>query len=183
MVQDKRNKKIIVVSHCILNQNSRVLGIAYYPGMINEIVDILRKYEIGIVQMPCPELIYTGLLRWSRTKEQYDIPSFRRHCREIASIIVDQIQNYLKKDFKVIAILGIDGSPTCGVEETSIGYIGGYLPDLTPSQEAKFIKAPGILIEELQSELTKRKLTIPIKGVRDTRAIQDAIWLEEILTK
>jgi len=160
MIQDKRNRKIAVVAHCILNQNSRVLGIAYYPGMINEIFDVLRKYEVGVIQMPCPELIYAGLLRESQTKEQYDTPAFRRHCRKIASSIADQIEEYLKNDFKVSAVLGVDGSPTCGVDETSMG----------------------IFMEELQSELKERKVAVPMKGVRHTRASQDAAWLEKILT-
>ena len=182
MIQDKRSGKIVVVAHCILNQNSRVLGIAYYPGMINEIVDILRRYEVGVVQMPCPELTYAGLLRWSRTREQYDVPVFRRHCRQIASGIVDQVQEYSKNGFKVLAILGVDGSPTCGVDETSTGYKGGYLPKWAPSEEAKFMKASGIFIQELRSELNERKVAVPIKGVMDTRAGKDAIWLGKLLT-
>jgi len=160
MIQDRRSRKIVVVAHCILNQNSRVLGIAYYPGMINEIVDILRKYEVGVIQMPCPELTYTGLLRENQTKEQYNTPAFRRHCRQIASGIANQIEEYLKNGFRVLAVIGVDGSPTCGVDETSTG----------------------ILVEELQSELKERKVAVPMKGVRHTRVRQDAAWLEEILT-
>jgi predicted secreted protein len=127
--------------------------------MINKIVDVLRKYEVGLIQMPCPELTYAGLLRRSRTKEQYDTPAFRRHCRQIASVITDQIEEYLKNGFKVLAILGVDGSPTCEVGETS----------------------QGILIEKLQSELKKRKVEVPMKGIKHTAASQDAAWLEKIL--
>jgi len=160
MIQDKRSRKIVVAAHCILNQNSRVLGIAYYPGMINEIVDVLRKYEVGVIQMPCPELIYVGLLRESQTKEQYDTPAFRRYCRQVASGIADQIEEYLKNGFKVLAVLGVDGSPTCGVDKTSMG----------------------IFMEELQSELKERKVAVSMKGVGHARASQDAAWLEKILT-
>jgi len=159
MIQDKRSRKIVVVAHCILNQNSRVLGIAYYPGMINEIVDVLRKYEVGIVQMPCPELTYAGLLRGSQTIEQYDTPAFRRHCRQIASGIADQVKEYSRNGFKVLAVLGVDGSPTCGVGENS----------------------QGILMEELLSELKERKVAVPMKGVGHKRAGQDAVWLEKVL--
>lgn len=183
MVQDKRSRKIVVVAHCILNQNSRVLGIAYYPGMINEIVDVLRKYEVGVIQMPCPELTYAGLLRWSQTKEQYDTPAFRRHCKRIASGIADQVQEYSRNGFKVLAVLGVDGSPTCGVDETPTGYKGGYSPKPPSIKEAKFTKASGLLIEELQSELKERKVAVPMKGVRHARANQDAAWLEKILTR
>jgi len=161
MIQDKRSRKIVVVAHCILNQNSRVQGIAYYPGMINEIVDVLRKYEVGIIQMPCPELTYAGLLRPSQTKEQYDTPAYRRHCRQIASSTANQIQEYMRNGFKILAILGVEDSPTCGVEA-----------DL------------GILMEELQSQLKKRKVEAPpMKNVRHTYTSQDALWLEKILTK
>ena len=182
MTQDKRSRKIVVVAHCILNQNSRVLGIAYYAGMINEIVDVLRKYEVGVIQMPCPELTHAGLLRGSQTKEQYDTPVFRRHCRRIASGVADQIEEYLKNGFKVLAILGVDGSPTCGVGETATGYRGEYSPKPPSVQEAKFAETPGILIEELQFELEERKVVVPMKGVGHTRASQDAAWLEKILT-
>ena len=155
----------MVVAHCILNQNSRVQGIAYYAGMINEIVDVMRKHEVGIIQMPCPELTYTGLLRPSKTKKQYDTSAFRKYCRQIASSTADQVEEYVRNGFKVLAILGVEDSPTCGVEETSF-------------QEAN----SGILIEELQSELKKRKIEVPMKGVRYTYARQDALWLEKILT-
>jgi len=100
MIQDRRSRKIVVVAHCILNQNSRVQGIAHYNGMINEIVDVIRKHEVGIIQMPCPELTHAGLLRPSQTKEQYDTPAFRRHCKQIASSTADQVEEYVRNGFK-----------------------------------------------------------------------------------
>jgi len=160
MIQDKRSHKIVIVAHCILNQNSRVQGIAYYAGMINEIVDVLRKHEVGIIQMPCPELTYAGLLRPSQTKEQYGTPAFRRYCRQIASSTTDQVEEYVRNGFKVLAVLGVEGSPTCGVEANL-----------------------GILMEELKSELKKRKVEVPMKGVRQKHVSQDIAWLEKTLTK
>ena len=160
MIQDRRGRKIVVVAHCILNQNSRVQGIAYYAGMINEIVDVIRKHEIGIIQMPCPELTYAGLLRSNQTKKQYDTPAFRGHCRQIASSTVDQVEEYVRNSFKVLAVLGLEGSPTCGVGPDS-----------------------GILIEELQPELKKRKIEVPMKSVSHKYASQDVAWLERILTR
>lgn len=163
MIRDKRGRKIVVVAHCVLNQNSRVQGIAYYAGMINEIVDVLRKFEVGVIQMPCPELTYAGLLRPSQSREQYDTPTFRRHCRQIASFTVDQIEEYVRNGFKVLAILGVEGSPTCGVEPP---VHGGNL---------------GLLMEELQFELKKRKVEVRMKSVSHTNAGEEAAWLEKIL--
>lgn len=63
MVQDVRSGKVVLVAHCILNQNSRVLGLAQHPAVVSEIVDTLTKHNIGIIQMPCPEISFTGLKR------------------------------------------------------------------------------------------------------------------------
>ncbi len=155
----------MVVAHCVLNQNSRVQGKAYHVGMINEIVDVLRKNEVGLIQMPCPELTYFGLLRESQTKEQYDTPAYRKHCRQIASSTAEQIKEYSRNNFRILAILGIDGSPTCGVNEAN----------LTETQ--------GILTEELQNELKKRKVAISMRGVNPKCAGHDAIWVENVLMK
>lgn len=51
------------VAHCVLNQNSISDGTACFPGCIPEIVDTLRAPDVGIVQMPCPELHCLGLDR------------------------------------------------------------------------------------------------------------------------
>jgi len=180
MFQDERSKKIVVVAHCILNQNARVFGIASYPGMIPEIVEVLKARNVGVVQMPCPELAYEGLNRWSQTKEQYATPMFRRHCQQIATSITDQIQEYLKNGFKVYAILGVDGSPTCGVTRTSVGFKGGDI-EKAARLKARFVEGSGVFIEELRAELEKRRISIPIRGVRDKRLKEDVAWLEDTL--
>ncbi len=166
MWKDKRSGKIILVAHCILNQNSRVFGLARFPGMINEIINVLKERNVGILQMPCPELLFAGLNRWSRTKEQYDTPIFRRYCRKLAITLVDQIEEYLKNEIKILAILGIDGSPTCGVNETSKGFKGGDLEKIS-IPEVTHVKGLGIFMEELQRELKKRSLNIYFFGIKD----------------
>jgi len=180
MFQDKRSQKIVVVAHCILNQNARVFGIAWRPGMILEIIEVLKAHGVGVVQMPCPELTYAGLNRWSHTKEQYATPMFRRHCEQIATSITDQIQEYLKNGFNVYAILGVDGSPTCGVNETSVGFKGGDVEKAT-RLKACFVEGSGVFIEELRAELEKRGISIPMRGVRDKRLKEDVAWLEDTL--
>ena len=81
---DSRGGKVIFVSHCILNQNAKVRGIAVFPGAVRPVVDLLLDHGIGIYQMPCPEMTYLGALRWGQVRDQYDSPMFRRHCRALA---------------------------------------------------------------------------------------------------
>ena len=63
MFTDGRSKAIVFVAHCIMNQNSISDGTAEYPGSISEIMKLLYKSHVGIVQMPCPELLCIGLDR------------------------------------------------------------------------------------------------------------------------
>jgi len=147
MQKDKRSGKLILVAHCILNQNSKVLGLARRPSMIKELVELLKENDFGIIQMPCPELTFAGLLRTSQTKEQYDTPMFRRHCQKIARELADQIQQYVKNGIKVSAIIGVEGSPSCGIELSQ--------------------KEHGILIEELIFELKKRSITLPLCSLNE----------------
>lgn len=180
MKRDLRSAKVVLVAHCILNQNSRVSGLARFPGMIREVVDVLRRHEVGVVQMPCPELLHAGLKRWSRTKEQYDTPFFRRYCRGLATALADQIEEYLRGNVAVLAVVGMDGSPTCGVEETSVGFEGGDLEKIEVPK-AESVKGKGIFIEELQLKLEERNISIPFLGIKDREVEKGIAKLEELL--
>lgn len=50
----KRNKKIILICHCIINANSKVEGLSQYGGIFKEFIDIIGGKDIGIIQLPCP---------------------------------------------------------------------------------------------------------------------------------
>lgn len=180
MLKDKRSGKIALVAHCILNQNSRVLGLAKYAGMIDELVELFLKKGYGVVQMPCLELIYGGLKRWSQTKEQYDTSMFRKLCREIAKSVAEQVQEYLNNGVNVALVIGVEGSPSCGVNETSKGYFGGIVEE-TGEQKSESVKGSGILIEELRSELKTMKIYIPFYGIKYTRLHNDIRRLDKML--
>lgn len=82
MVEDKRSKKVALVAHCLLNQNAKVNGFAFFPAMIIEIIELLKKHNYGILQLPCPETIYAGLHRWWYVRDQYDNPGFIRSVKK-----------------------------------------------------------------------------------------------------
>ena len=174
MLNDKRSGRIVVVAHCILNQNSRVSGLAERSSVITEIIELLMSNEVGIIQMPCPELTYAGLLRQPQTKDQYDNAVFRSHCRKIANKIVDQIQEYAKSGIKTKLVIGVDGSPSCGVNITSKG---------NPRSKSKHkkVKGSGILMEELRFELEQKRISIPFYGILYKRLLKDLIEIEKLL--
>lgn len=159
MFKDKRSASVAVVAHCILNQNSRVPGLAERPCVIKEIVELLTRNSIGLIQMPCPELSYAGLLRRRLTKDQYDTPVFRGFCRKVAEEIADQIQEYAKCGIRTEMVIGVNGSPSCSVGGTSKRNLG------EDQQRQETVEDDGILMEELRIALREMEISIPFVAI------------------
>jgi len=150
LVEDKRSKMIALVAHCLLNQNAKVNGFAFFPAMIKPLIDILHKNNFGVIQLPCPETTFSGTRRWWYVREQYDTPGYRAHCRKILEPILSQIVEYQKEGYKVVMI-GLDGSPSCGVRWSGTSETWGGPPKIPEEEMTKYpvTKKPGIFIEEL----------------------------------
>ncbi len=173
MFEDKRSKRVLLVAHCVLNQNVKIDRCARYPGMIEQVSQVLIDAGVGLIQMPCPELLYLGLdrqvdKRASATIESEDTRVARRMtedtgkalCREIASNLVYQVEEYRKNGFEIIGIVGIDGSPTCGVETA-----------WSNNQEEQ---GAGVFLQVFREELDRRNIFLPMKGIKAYEP-QDAI--------
>jgi predicted secreted protein len=188
-VIDKRSGKVIFLSHCCLNQNAKVRGIAEYPGAIPPLVELLLEYGVGIYQMTCPEMAYLGNMRWGMVQEQYNNPMFRRHCQRLAEFVVDQAQNYLQCGYKVLGFVMMDGSPVCGLNRTPKsknpeelwGGMTRYIP------ESINAIGRGNYCEVLQEELKQRGLgNIPFVASPESDKIgklDDALYQIRTLLK
>lgn len=157
---DARSKKIIFVSSCLLNTNNKVKGLGRYPGMCKEVFDTLYDNDLGIQQMDCPETLYIGIQRWWYTKNLYDSRGFRNHCRELAEKVVTYMEEYHRQGYQVVAVLGCDGSPTCGARFTSYDKNWGGSP-VTLDFNDTIIEGQGVYIEELQQAIIDRGLEVP----------------------
>ncbi len=161
--------KVAFVAHCVLNQNSRVAGGAYCPGVYSPFVAELRDSGWQLVQLPCPELAFAGLNRFWAVREQYDTIAFRRHCRRIVGAVAGAVAAHLERGDEVV-LVGVDGSPTMGVHVTSSDTARGGRPDW-PDGDAELHAGPGILIEELLAELRTRGIRQPrVTGVQHPEA-------------
>ncbi|MEM4203958.1 MAG: hypothetical protein QXS54_07815 [Candidatus Methanomethylicaceae archaeon] len=162
LVKDKRAKKVAVVAHCLLNQNAKVNGFAFFPAMIKPIIEILHSKDYGILQLPCPETTFSGLRRWWYVREQYDTPGYRAHCRRILQLVIDQICEYQKEGFKVV-IIGLDGSPSCGVRFSGTSKEWGGAPKIPEEQLTSYptTSKPGVFIEELVAMIKEAGLKVP----------------------
>src|SRR5512143_830165 len=54
-LEDRRSRKVVFLSHCLLNENTRYLGGACREGCVEEIVQLCLQRGLGMVQMLCPE--------------------------------------------------------------------------------------------------------------------------------
>jgi hypothetical protein len=54
-LEDERSERVVFLSHCLLDQNTRYLAGAVCPGAVDDALEPYLSEVVGIVQMPCPE--------------------------------------------------------------------------------------------------------------------------------
>ena len=153
-MKDKRSGKIVIVAHCILNVHSLEDNLAIYPGLEEEVVELLIKKGVGIYQIPCPEVELSGIFRKALPKESYEHPKIRNVYRELADIITKTLRWYTRKDYKISAVLGAEGSPTCGID-----LVGKWKENIKGKKEfprdIEFVPGMGVFMEEFKTCLDK----------------------------
>lgn len=163
----QRNKKILLISHCLFNVNSKVGKLANYEGCLEDLIVPLIQRGYGFIQLPCPELLY-GLRRWGQVKDQYDTPYYRKHIQKLLEPILDQLIDYKNNDYEICGCIGVDGSPSCGVNFTCRGdnWQGevGAIDTMDALQDVltslKKVSEKGVLMEEFDSLLNHEKINL-----------------------
>jgi predicted secreted protein len=168
-MNDQRSGKIVLVAHCILNVHSLEDDLAIYPGLEEDVIEVLIEKGVGIFQMPCPEMAVSGIFRKPLPKEAYEHTKIRMKYRELADSICEQINAFKKKNYEIVAVIGAEGSPTCGID-----FVGkwkdpvkkGRFPD-----DVLFVEGMGVFMEELKQSLEQKGIRphwigIPGKSIR-----------------
>lgn len=167
----KTNRKFVLIAHCLLNPCAKVLGASNDKSAQTLVLEYLKE-GVGIIQLPCVEMDVCGIMRWGHVKDQFDYPLFRRRCRELLEPVVSQVSDYLKHGFECVGIVGVDGSPTCGVNVTVKGPWCGDFVEENPYEEriksAVMAEEKGIMIEELMAMLKERNIQVPVEAVKET---------------
>jgi predicted secreted protein len=136
-LHDSRSRRVIFLSHCLLNENTRYLGGACHAGCVPEVVERCVADHLGMVQMPCPEQrAWGGVLKPMLLAVyglRYRSPLLfllrrpllalflwhtRRVYRELARRVAAEVTDYVASGMEVTTIVGVDGSPSCGVSTT-----------------------------------------------------------------
>ncbi|AFS79445.1 hypothetical protein DUF523 [Gottschalkia acidurici 9a] len=161
-----RVKKVIILCHCLMNEKSKVKKVNITSSKYKkEFISLLIENEIGIIQLPCPEMICYGLKRWGHVKNQLDTPHYRKLCNELFQPYLDQIKQYLSNNYEVVCLVGVNGSPTCGVNRTCTGSWGGELgqnPNLKDTLNTiSSSRESGVFIDEIKAILKDHNISIP----------------------
>lgn len=115
---DNRSPNFIFVPFCLLAQAYQAQGIVKYEwkSSIKPFVNLLIDNDINIIQMPCAESTFNNsLIREPMGLAKYNTEEFNIHCERIANEVSNQIKQLIESNYKVIAILGIEQSPSCCV--------------------------------------------------------------------
>ena len=172
-MKDQRSGKIVVVSHCILDVHCLEDDLAIYPGLEKEIVQLLIKKGVGIYQIPCPEIELSGIFRKAMPKESYEHQKIMGVYHQLAEKITKTLSFYNKKGYEIVAVLGADGSPTCGIK-----CVGKWKDNVKGKKEfpmdIEFISGMGVFMEEFQSSLNRCNINpkwigIPGKSIRSLK--------------
>ena len=167
MFQDGRSQKVAFLAHCLLNQNAISDGTAVRPAGFPEMLSYLLEPGVGIVQLPCPELLCLGLDRGDPQGAERPVvvenTRIRRAMaqaepsRRLAQLVEDtmtQLLEYRRYGFQVVGILGANRSPCCGVDTTS--------------QDDQEVPGMGVFLEALSHRLEEVGWQIPMVGFRGT---------------
>ncbi|MFH0929196.1 MAG: hypothetical protein V1818_02445 [Candidatus Aenigmatarchaeota archaeon] len=132
-------KRVLFVPHCILNPD-----VNDNSKSTNEIVRMITESGVGIVQLPCPMIEYNRkLVRETRKSKRYG-----EYCRQLSIKILSDIKKYLDADYKVLGVMGIEFSVSCGVHHTR--------------KSNRKVLGKGLLIDELEKGMQQRNFQVPI---------------------
>lgn len=165
-------QKILFVSHCFLNDAAKLKNQNFEEQQSERAAKrSFLKYaldcDVELIQLPCPEFILYGSNRWGHAASQFNTSFFRKESRHLLEPFIMQIEEYLShpERFEILGILGIDGSPSCGIHYTYDGNWGGELngnSNLAQSLHSlSKTDCPGIFMEIFQQILREHNLNIP----------------------
>lgn len=172
-------KDIILLSHCILNSASKVCepeeNLADEYRQRNELLHLIVKNNVQMIQLPCPEFMLYGSQRWGHVKEQFENPFYRTQSKHMLEPIILQLEEYLKHpdQFNVLGLVSVEGSPSCGYHLTcssqkwggEIGSDPQYIAVL--QKDLTMVHDSGAFMDIILEELQKRKLSVPVLTMED----------------
>lgn len=173
----KREKFIVIVSHCILNTCSKVVyrgeeTITKEEKNREKFLKEILERKMHIIQLPCPEFEMYGGKRWGHSKEQFDNVFFREKSKRLLEPVLQQIKEYMSMDqIKILGIVGVDGSPSCGIHSSFSADWGGEISSIPNLEETlrgfRYRSEMGVFMEVFNEMLEKENIHLPMFSLSD----------------
>ena len=167
---DNRSKYFVFVPFCLMAQAFQAQGIVKYEwkSSIKPFMKLLIENDINIIQMPCTEATFeNNLIRGPKGISKYNTENFNLHCEIISEEVAKQIEMVIESGYKVIAVMGIEQSPSC-----CVNYI---------YTNKGMEKRMGLFMEKLYRKI--EKFNIPVIGINRKFINKSLKELENIIEK
>jgi predicted secreted protein len=169
---------VVFLIEFLMNQNARDTGAAESPASTPEVIKILMDAEIGMAQIPCPEIACLGFERLRSSgqsiRQALEGPEATACCQSLAAATAERIQCYINQGYEVLAVLGgNEQSPGCAVHNAG-------------NSETQLTAKSGVFMKMLAVELTQCGLQIQFHGIRDADSKllkEDMEWLRDRITR
>lgn len=162
---------LLVVSHCILNPFTVVRGLTPHREAARAVAAWALRNDAALLQMPCPESVAAGLERPQRDRAGYETADFREVAARLATDLTAQLAAHVARGHPILGLVGVDGSPSCGVDVTTRG-VG--------PRETK-VAEPGVFVETLREVFARAGLAMPFLGLPRRSGWQGPAELERRL--
>lgn len=137
-----------------------------------QFIQLLMKYKIDIIPLPCPESTFNGFqMGLRRNKHGIDyyesLEGYDEHCKNLAKKSVNVIEDMQKGGYRFICIIGIEHSPTCAMN---------YM-----YSNRGTLKREGVFTQLLKEELEMHMIRIPGLGINRTYPQKAIAYLEQMI--
>lgn len=121
--------RVLITSHCVLNQNAVVEPLARSGGVMADAVDWALRRGYGIYQLPCPEFRFLGPKRPPMSTDEYNTVGFHESNAELLAPIVADLRRLHDAGAELVGALHVQGSPSCDPDT------GNWVSDLLAAAE------------------------------------------------
>lgn len=145
----------VVVVPCMLAPGLQAEADAETPNWGVSFAEIVLRNDIDIHLLPCTESCFRGLEAGFARKKHgieyyFSLPGYMEFCEEKACEVAKNIMD-IQVRYKIIAIIGVEHSPSCAVH-----YMYSH---------HGMRKEPGLFMRKLEENLVQMRIKIPFVGV------------------
>lgn len=150
------HKKVVLVPGCLIQPDLQAQSKCRHLAWPDLFREFFQENEIEVVALPCPEStfenLYTGIGRKPHGVSFYEnLDGFTDHCLNCASKALDRVHMLQASDVEILAVLGIEHSPTCAVN-----YMYTHMGT---------VKRSGIFLNFLKRNFEDENMIIPFIGI------------------